>query len=103
MNLFYRLDKMKVLSCSFKHKMISEKHLELHISHHKSSKSQYILANNLPNTIRTIVILKFKTIRCLSKPLFKTHFSSPFPSFKLDSVSLLLIAREPKCFNYRDL
>lgn len=53
MDLFYRLDKMKVLSCSFKQKMISEKHLELYITHHKSSKNQYILANNFPNTIRT--------------------------------------------------
>lgn len=43
--------------------MVSEKHSEVHLSHHKSSKNQYNLANNISSTIGTILILdlKFKT------------------------------------------
>ena len=86
--------------------MVSERHFEVHIRHHKSSKAQYILAINLSNTIRTILILdlRFKTILCLTyKQLFKTRSSSPFLPFKFNSVSLPLIARELKYSMYRDL
>lgn len=85
---------------------MSEKHFAVHASQHKSSKYQHNSAKNLSKTVRTLHILDLKVQNSQSlsnqtQNYLKTHFSSP--SHTLNSISLPLIARELKCFIYKDL